>query len=303
MRTMHLLLVFFAVLTLGCTFDPTEGALVDTDDEGSSTSTSAGPGPTTLPPPSTSSGSAGGASSTSDGSSSTSSDGGSTESSGSESSGTTGLMGDYALAFDSQQSGVTEPLPGLPMQYTIEFELRTDGDLHGAMLSTVNAGPPVTGWFFYQVEAEWTAYDNALVFIDYNAPGWDYLVDGSLDVNDQPGWHHVAVTKDNTGLLKLYFDGTKVAETQRSTPFSVVENALQIGAHLDGGSPLRGAEIDNVRISSGLRYEGNFDPPTDYDVDATSLYLWLFDEGDGDVATDEVEGAEFDLVDPLWMER
>lgn len=299
MKRVHALLL----LLPGCGFDPLPEGSVGTDDGSTSSSTSTTPG--SVSSASASSSMSSSTSETQDGSSSTEEGDDSSSTGDDESSSSSGLVqADHALSFEGQQHGVTSALPGLPSSYTVEFWVRTDGELHGTLLSSAG-GNPLHGIFCYHATGEWTAYDNVLTFIDYSAPapGWDYVVDPELDLNEQPGWHHVALTKDSTGLIRMFFDGGLVAERQFSAPFAVVERPLKVG--IDGGGlvPLEGAMLDELRISSVIRYDGLYEPQRTFDADGDTLYLWHFDEGQGEQAIDEVGGEVIDLTEPIWIER
>jgi len=289
------------VLAACCGFDP-EGVGSDTDTDPSSSTTEVSSSSTAVDATASSTSSSSTSSSSSSGE--PSSEDSTTSGSDEESSSSGTVFVDHALSFEGQQHGVTEPLPGLPQNYTIEFWVRTEGELHGALLSSA-AGDPIHGIFCYHETGEWTAFDNVLTFIDYNAPspGWDYVVDPELDINEQPGWHHIALTKDASGLIRMFFDGGQVAQRQFSAPFALVERQLKVG--LDGGGiiPLHGAVIDELRISSVARYDALFEPEKDLDADGDTLYLWHFDEGEGDDALDEVQGTVLSLTDPVWVER
>jgi hypothetical protein len=54
---------------------------------------------------------------------------------------------------------------------------------------------------------------------------------------------------------------------------------------LKGKDPFLGM-IDEIRISKVARYAAEYEPPARFEVDADTLALYHFDEGQGDVLTD-----------------
>jgi concanavalin A-like lectin/glucanase superfamily protein len=114
-------------------------------------------------------------------------------------------------------------------------------------------------------------------------------------------WHHVAVTRRvSDGQLQVFVDGNIDAigtgptgdvsyRDGRSTPFPN-DPFLVIGAekHDAGPSyPSYSGWIDEVRISTVVRYTGPFTPPSaPFVTDAATAALYHFDEGMGDVVGD-----------------
>jgi hypothetical protein len=126
---------------------------------------------------------------------------------------------------------------------------------------------------------------------------------GSRNVLDG-SWHHVAVTRDaSSGALRIFVDGQPDGtvgsspatgdisyRVGRSTPYRA-DPLLVIGAEKhDAGSayPSFSGWVDDLRLSSGLRYTGTFNRPgAPLDADAATLALYRFDEGAGTTAGDE----------------
>jgi hypothetical protein len=209
---------------------------------------------------------------------------------------------DYGLVFDGTSHGVAADFAALPEAYTIEFWVKTDGALHGTMLSAWG-GTPRTGLFLYEENADWSAFDNCLVYIDYGAqPAWDYVVDPAFTINGEFGWRHVAATKDTSGVVRLFVDGALVVQHPFATPFAVSEHPLYLGMASDETTPLFGAIIDDLRISDVARYTVPFAPPADVVADDDTIHLWTFDEGTGNEAQDVVGGLSLALTDPSWAE-
>jgi hypothetical protein len=149
---------------------------------------------------------------------------------------------------------------------------------------------------------------------------------------DDDRWHHVAVTRAvATGAVTLYVDGRQEAEVagppgevsypDGATPLSKCADKpctwsdpfLVIGAEKhDAGSEFpsfRGA-VDELRLSTALRYGGSFVPPTKrFSPDPQTAALYHFDEGRGEVLSDTA-AAEGDpsngvlrvsTAGPVWV--
>lgn len=110
-------------------------------------------------------------------------------------------------------------------------------------------------------------------------------------------WHHVAVSRQaSDGGLRIYVDGFLDGEVTdgpmgdvsyrdgRSTAFAW-DPYLVIGAEKHDAGPLYPSYsgwIDELRLSTILRYEGSFDPPgLPFRTDASTAALYHFDEGGG----------------------
>lgn len=60
--------------------------------------------------------------------------------------------------------------------------------------------------------------------------------------------------------------------------------------------------IDNVRISSVVRYEDNFNPDfAPFIIDEDTTALWAFDEGGGEVAADSAGQYDGTLIGAEWV--
>jgi hypothetical protein len=115
-------------------------------------------------------------------------------------------------------------------------------------------------------------------------------------------WHHIAVTRDSaTGIIRLFVDG--VLESMASGPVGDIsyrdgrptswpnsDPFLVIGAEKhDAGTsyPSFNGFIDELRISSVIRYTANFQRPNlPFVTDSNTVGLYHFDEGSGDTVYD-----------------
>ncbi len=116
-------------------------------------------------------------------------------------------------------------------------------------------------------------------------------------------WHHVALCI-GPSTSTLFVDG--VAHSTHDTPsFTTAGDSLLIGMRFDEGGLGWVGEIDEVRISSVVRYTGNFTPATSWAVDGNTIACWRFNEGMGGNAYDEVgtpHGILLGSPKPVWVE-
>jgi hypothetical protein len=124
------------------------------------------------------------------------------------------------------------------------------------------------------------------LFLSDGLPEWSVHLDGRyatakatarLSENE---WHHVAGVFDGREV-RLYVDGRRVAVTPASGTRTTNPHPLYVGADPDGSGrpvdPLTGA-IDEVRISEGVRYEGeSFEPRRRFEPDASTRLLLKLD--------------------------
>ena len=108
-------------------------------------------------------------------------------------------------------------------------------------------------------------------------------------------WHHIAVTRRSSdGQMRIYVDGQQDAQGSgptgrvdyrdgRDTAFPDSDPYLVIGAEKhDAGAdyPSYNGLLDEVRLSSVIRYEADFSPSnTTFNPDTDTVALYHFDEG------------------------
>lgn len=135
-----------------------------------------------------------------------------------------------------------------------------------------------------------------------------FTICGSTRIDDGE-WHHVAATREgDSGAMSLWVDGRLDASADRgpagdiSYPDGGVPGDFCDGPCVDSDPFLVfGAEkhdagprypafsgwLDEVRISTVVRYEAEFERPTaPFEPDEDTVGLWHFDEGTGDVVYD-----------------
>lgn len=119
-------------------------------------------------------------------------------------------------------------------------------------------------------------------------------------------WHHVAVTRNSaTGVVQLFIDGNLDAtgtgptgninyNIGRPTSYPNSDPFIVLGAEkhdAGAGYPSYNGKMDELRISTNIRYSGTFIPPVaPFITDANTAGLYHFNEGSGTVAND-VSGA------------
>lgn len=112
--------------------------------------------------------------------------------------------------------------------------------------------------------------------------------------------HHVALTWASDGRIELYTDGTfrgfaQVERGETGTP-------LYLGCWDQRDAFLEGA-MDEVRLSTALRYSENFTPSTiPFEPDEYTAALWHMDEGDGEVILDASRHFDGTVYGVEWVE-
>lgn len=94
-------------------------------------------------------------------------------------------------------------------------------------------------------------------------------------------WHHFAFTWDGTTWI-AYLDGLQEAVLTAGLDSNA--DPVFFGKRL-GGDGWTG-DVDSVRVSSVVRYVGNFKPRPMYAVDGNTIAFWKFDAGSGSSAVD-----------------
>jgi hypothetical protein len=122
-------------------------------------------------------------------------------------------------------------------------------------------------------------------------------------------WHHVAVERRRAdGLIAIFVDG--LLETQQEGPRGnisfrsvspgefcgdpcLTDPFLYMGGDKQGVGPAFSGGLDEVRISTILRYLGRFEPPaSSFVADAATAALYHFDEGTGTVVVDSSKAPD-----------
>ena len=97
-------------------------------------------------------------------------------------------------------------------------------------------------------------------------------------------WHHIAATWSSGGMARVFIDGKLAGETTaKSGTIKKPGLPLHIGG-MPGFQQYFKGKIGGVRLSSSVRYNGNFTPQNELEADAQSMDVWEFTTGQGSVA-------------------
>lgn len=142
--------------------------------------------------------------------------------------------------------------------------------------------------------------------------GGGYLPSGSS--KNDGNWHHVAVTFTND-TVELYVDG--VSQGTVGTSDSDIGGVMAIGQNasetlqdeFEGWLYSAAAAADEIRISTVVRYTGNFTPAAMHILDSETLVYYRLNEGSGTTAADAtltydgtLYGQYPDGPEPEWVE-
>ncbi len=100
-------------------------------------------------------------------------------------------------------------------------------------------------------------------------------------------WHHIAVTRATNASqyqLTLFFDGQQIG-TKAGTNSSPA-GVLTVGGWAGYLPTIADVQIDEVRISSSVRYLSSFTPSKRFTPDTSTVALYHFDEGTGTTSAD-----------------
>ncbi|MFO0905522.1 MAG: protein kinase [Pirellulales bacterium] len=114
-------------------------------------------------------------------------------------------------------------------------------------------------------------------------------------------WMHLAAVF-NGKELRFYANGELRGTRSLELPADNTSLDFAIGAFDKGDWPFVGL-IDEVRISSIARYEGDFVPPRRFEPDENTLALYHFDEGSGEIVHDSSgHGHDGKVIgSPKWI--
>lgn len=197
--------------------------------------------------------------------------------------------GEFAIAFDGPPDCGTIELSGSPPDsFTVELWMRGDTDA-GDQFRPMVTWPGV----FSLAERS----DGILLFAvgeDDDAASSPFSVmDGVL--------HHLAGTYNGAdGTVRLYVDGA--LQGQNSAFVAEPTGRIQVGCAKEYTEAFSGL-LDEVRISSSLRYDADFERPSaPFETDDDTVMLFHMDEGTGE--TSESDGGEFlmQLTETTWLD-
>jgi hypothetical protein len=194
-------------------------------------------------------------------------------------------IGPFALAFDGAEDcvEVDTASTAVPAALTVEVWLRGDPGHADALRPFVNW----TGLFSLDEDREGNVYFT--VGAGPGASSGASVMDGVL--------HHLAGTWDGEST-DLFVDGVREGFAA-GAPTEPPGDTIRFGC--DSAANAYPGLLDEVRISSVVRYTDDFSVPTAaYEPDADTLGLFHVDEGEGDTTMDaaaglvgQVEGADW----------
>jgi hypothetical protein len=196
------------------------------------------------------------------------------------------LEGPFALAFDGAEDCVEVDVADLevPAALTVDVWLRGDPASADRLRPFVNW----TGLFTLDEDR-----DGHAVFTVGDGPGTstvDSVMDGVL--------HHLAGTWDGA-TVSLYVDGVRQAFAD-GAPTEAASSTLRLGC--DGAANAYEGLLDEVRLSSTVRYGDDFARPTGpFDLDDDAIALFHLDEGVDDRTFDEANGLIGQVEGPEWV--
>jgi hypothetical protein len=155
------------------------------------------------------------------------------------------------------------------LDFTIEAWVYTS---NGSADQSIAGGRTTGDWMF--------AINPNFVGIGFGQSGlsWDLLGAFSFNANQ---WYHVAVTRQGAAL-RLFVDGTLVADTLSNTASYTIADTLAIGGRQDGSSvgAFFNGYIDDLRIVTGYAlYTANFAPPSASFAPTTNASLLMHFDG------------------------
>ena len=193
--------------------------------------------------------------------------------------------------------------------FTIEFWMK-------ATASNNNAPACSNGWYTGNIildrdvfgAGDYGDYGVAIcdqrIVVGVSVSSDDRLLIGSTVVTDGL-WHHIAITRAESGQIRLFIDGQLDGEVNgavgridyrehRTTSYPNSDPYLVLGAekHDYPGSRYYSGLLDDLRFSRVVRYTTTFARPTaPHTIDADTVALYRFDEGSGVRIGDSAPGG------------
>lgn len=185
------------------------------------------------------------------------------------------IEGNYSLYMDGVDDyvgNIIEDRLGAGDEFTVEVWIKPESDSH---CGVINRADNSTMWSYNLYTAAGTTNWGIK---DGEPPSYSQSQGPSLNQ-----WHHVAVTKDNSGKLNIFLDGVKKSSANYRPGFMSPSSQLRFGKYLDYGAGFYfKGYMTRVRISKSIRYSSSFTPTTDYLLDTNTIGQWDFGTGVGD---------------------
>lgn len=183
---------------------------------------------------------------------------------------TPGMQGG-ALRFNGSRDFVwVDPAPQLDITHSITIETWVRRWKHESKDVVLCKGSP--GCRTYQVRL---LKDDQVEFLREVVGGKNHVVTGTHALADTL-WHHVACVFDSTAHeSRIYLDGALDAAAPDSGAAALNDEPLCIGARV-GKAELRDwfrGDIDQIRITAGVRYTAAFTPPVQFETGPPRLFI------------------------------
>jgi hypothetical protein len=190
--------------------------------------------------------------------------------------------GNCALRFDGNADYVSVPAsPTLDFtNEALTVEAWAYFDVLSNCMSLVRKGVTSSATYDYWLIKNFAPADSVL----WGSYPW--ISESGFSAVTAGAWHHLAGVYDaGAATATLYVDGQNKASSGVSMAATPNGDELRIGIDWDFGCGMEGV-IDEVRISSVVRYAGTFVPQAVFTADAATQALWHFDEYTGSIAHD-----------------
>ena len=200
----------------------------------------------------------------------------------------------YCLALDGDEDYVrTRQDDGLAVSgdWTMEAWVwyRNDGSVLHPILRGADESTSISSYFMY---AEYDALgygEKPMVGFGFTSTDFEYILDkGRLQTEE---WMHLAFVHDGTSH-RFYIDGKLIGEVISDLDARPVADDVIIGAilHPRKTGYLNGY-LDDIRLSSIVRYKNEFIPKVRLEWDEDTIVLWNFDVDYGEDYTMDATGT------------
>ncbi|GAB4121083.1 MAG: hypothetical protein Fur005_24710 [Roseiflexaceae bacterium] len=179
---------------------------------------------------------------------------------------------------------------------TVELWVRPNANNANAVIVSQSSGS--RGW-----SLELTS-GRATFWVADSAGTWRRAINSNVRLVANQ-WYHVAATYDGTNA-RVYVNGNQGTSANLRT--LAPAGVLRVGGL--GGFAFFNGQMDKLRISSVVRYTAAFTAPGRFSSDVSTLALYHFDEGSGQVANDSSANVYHlslgtstgvDTADPGWI--
>ena len=213
-----------------------------------------------------------------------------------------------SLQFDGDNDRVSITNIPLLSEFTIEawVQRTADSNFYQSVLSDANSnyGQVMFTVFVDGGNNDCSGLSDQFAFFDGNT----VLCSG---VTASLGsWYHLAISRDSSGTLRFFVDGSLSSSEDNTPPPSDSAGSLTLGRAGDYNGEYFAGLLDEIRISNAAVYVTNFTPPTTpLPITGDTVALWHLDEGSGQVILDSSTNgrngtlganATADSADPTW---